>query len=230
MTKRDPFKYFKMSPDIIRLAVMLYVRFPLLLRNVEDLLHERGIEISHETVRFWWNRFGPLFAAEIRRKRVQKLRAHSNWQWHLDEVFVKINGETHYLWRAVDHEGEVMESYVTKRRDRKAVLNFLRKTMKRFGQPHVIVTDKLRSYGAAMKIIGSANRQETGRWLNNRAENSHLPFRRRERVTLRFRRMRSLQKFVAVHSSVHNHFNQERHLYSRANFKLNRAAALAEWR
>jgi len=230
MTKRDPFKYFKMSPDIIRLAVMLYVRFSLLLRNVEDLLHERGIEISHETVRFWWNRFGPLFAAEIRRKRVQKLRAHSNWQWHLDEVFVKINGETHYLWRAVDHEGEVMESYVTKRRDRKAVLNFLRKTMKRFGQPHVIVTDKLRSYGAAMKIIGSANRQETGRWLNNRAENSHLPFRRRERVTLRFRRMRSLQKFVAVHSSVHNHFNQERHLYSRANFKLNRAAALAEWR
>ncbi len=230
MTKRDPFKYFKMSPDIIRLAVMLYVRFPLLLRNVEDLLHERGIEISHETVRFWWNRFGPLFAAEIRRKRVQKLRAHSNWQWHLDEVFVKINGETHYLWRAVDHEGEVMESYVTKRRDRKAALNFLRKTMKRFGQPHVIVTDKLRSYGAAMKIIGSANRQETGRWLNNRAENSHLPFRRRERVTLRFRRMRSLQKFVAVHSSVHNHFNQERHLYSRANFKLNRAAALAEWR
>jgi len=230
MTKRDPFKYFKMSPDIIRLAVMLYVRFSLLLRNVEDLLHERGIEISHETVRFWWNRFGPLFAAEIRRKRVQKLRAHSNWQWHLDEVFVKINGETHYLWRAVDHEGEVMESYVTKRRDRKAALNFLRKTMKRFGQPHVIVTDKLRSYGAAMKIIGSANRQETGRWLNNRAENSHLPFRRRERVTLRFRRMRSLQKFVAVHSSVHNHFNQERHLYSRANFKLNRAAALAEWR
>jgi putative transposase len=107
MIKRDPFKYFKTSPAIIRLAVMMYVRYPLSLRNVEDLLHERGIEISHETVRFWWNRFGPLFAAEIRRKRVQHLRAHSNWQWHLDEVFVKINGETHYLWRAVDHVGEV---------------------------------------------------------------------------------------------------------------------------
>ena len=230
MTKRDPFKYFKTSPQIIRLAVMLYVRYPLSLRNVEDLLHERGIEISHETVRFWWNRFGPLFAAEIRRKRVQHLRAHSNWQWHLDEVFVKINGETHYLWRAVDHEGEVLESYVTKSRDRKAALKFIRKAMKRHGQPHVIVTDKLRSYGAAMKVIGNADRQETGRWLNNRAENSHLPFRRRERAIQRFRKMRSLQKFVSVHSSVCNHFNQERHLYSRNNFKLNRNAALSEWR
>ena len=111
MTKTDPFKGFHSSPEIIRLAVMMYVRFPLSLRNVEDLLHERGIDISHETVRYWWNRFGPMFAAEIRRKRVQQMRAYSNWQWHLDEVFVKINGETHYLWRAVDHEGEVLESY-----------------------------------------------------------------------------------------------------------------------
>jgi len=230
MTKRSPFRYFKTSPEIIRLAVMMYVRFPLSLRNVEYLLHERGIDISHETVRFWWNRFGPMFAAEIRRKRVQQLSAHSNWQWHLDEVFVKINGETHYLWRAVDHEGEVLESYVTKRRDRKAALKFLRNTMKRHGNPHSLVTDKLRSYGAAMKVVGNADRQETGRWKNNRAENSHLPFRRRERAMQRFRSMRTLQKFVAVHASVHNHFNQERHLYSRANFKLNRTAALAEWR
>ncbi len=230
MTKRSPFRYFKTSPEIIRLAVMLYVRFPLSLRNVEDLLHERGIDISHETVRFWWNRFGPMFAAEIRRNRASRMRAYSNWRWHLDEIFVKINGETHYLWRAVDHEGEVLESFVTKRRDRKAALKFLRKSMKRYGQPQVIVTDRLRSYGAAMKVIGNADRQETGRWLNNRAENSHLPFRRRERAMLRFRQMRSLQKFVSVHASVHNHFNQERHLYSRGNFKLNRTAALAEWR
>ena len=167
---------------------------------MEDLLHERGIDISHETVRFWWNRFGPLFAVEIRRKRVQQLRTHSNWQWHLDEVFVKINGETRYLWRAVDHEGEILESYVTKRRDRKAALKFLRKTMKRIGPPHVIVTDLLRSYGAAMKVIGNADRQETGRWLNNRAENSHLPFRRRERAMSRLRKMQTPQKFVAVHS------------------------------
>jgi len=230
MSKPSIFRYFKISPEIIRLAVMMYVRFPLSLRNVEDLLHERGIDISHETVRFWWNRFGPMFAAEIRKRRVQQLRAHSNWQWHLDEVFVKINGETHYLWRAVDHEGEVLESFVTKRRDRKAALKFLRKTMKRYGPPHVIVTDLLRSYGAAMKVIGNADRQETGRWRNNRAENSHLPFRRRERAMLRFRQMQTLQKFVAVHSSVHNHFNLECHLYSRTNFKLNRTAALKEWR
>ena len=230
MKKRCPFRYFKTSPEIIRLAVMLYVRFPLSLRNVEDLLHERGIDVSHETVRFWWNRFGPMFAAEIRRKRVQKLRAYSNWQWHLDEVFVKINGKTHYLWRSVDHEGEVLESYVTKRRDRKAALKFLKKSMKRFGSPQIIVTDKLRSYGAAMKEIGNADRQQTGGWMNNRGENSHLPFRRRERAMQRFRQMRSLQKFAAVHSSVCNLFNLERHLYTRNNFKLNRAAALAEWR
>ena len=209
---------------------MLYVRFPLSLRNVEDLLHERGIDISHETVRYWWNRFGPMFAAEIRRKRVKQMRSYSNWQWHLDEVFVKINGETHYLWRAVDHEGEVLEIFVTKTRDRKAALKFIRKSMKRYGNPHVIVTDKLRSYGAAMKVIGNAPKQETGLWLNNRAEKSHLPFRRRERAMQRFRYMRSLQKFAALHASVCNHFNQERHLCSRDNFKANRAAALAEWR
>ncbi len=230
MTKNNPFRYFKTSPEIIRLAVMLYVRFPLSLRNVEDLLHEHGIDISHETVRFWWNRFGPLFAAEIRRSRVKRMRAYSNWQWHLDEVFVKINGELHYLWRAVDHEGEVLETFVTKRRDRKAALEFLRKIMKRYGKPVIIVTDKLRSYGAAMKVIGNAEKQEAGRWKNNRAENSHLPFRRREREMLRFRRMRSLQKFVTVHSSVYNHFNQERSLSKRNHFKLNRTAALAEWR
>ena len=194
MTKRSPFRYFKTSPEVIRLAVMMYIRFPLSLRNVEDLLHERGIDISHETVRFWWNRFGPLFAAEIRKKRVSQMRAYSNWQWHLDEVFVRINGETHYLWRAVDHEGEVLESYVTKRRDRKAALKFHKKTMKRHGNPHSLVTDKLRSYGAAMKVVGNADKQETGRWLNNLAKNSHQPFRRRERAMIRFRRMRTLQK------------------------------------
>jgi putative transposase len=145
MTKRSPFRYFKTSPEIIRLAVMTYVRFPLSLRNVEDLLHERGIDISYETVRFWWNRFGSLFAADIRKKRVSQMRAYSNWQWHLDEVFVNINSETHYLWRAVDHEGEVLESYVTKRRDRKAAFKSIRKTMKRLGRAHIFITDKLRS-------------------------------------------------------------------------------------
>jgi putative transposase len=230
MTQRSPFRYFKTSPEIIRLAVMLYVRYPLSLRNVEDLLHERGIEISHETVRFWWNRFGPMFAAAIRRRRVDRMRALPHWRWHLDEIFVKINGVTHYLWRAVDHEGEVLEAYVSKSRDRKAALKFLRKTLKRHGRPHVFVTDKLRSYGAALKDLGLPDERETGQWLNNRAENSHQPFRRRERAMLRFRRMRSLQKFAAVHSSIHNLFNAERILSSRDNFKASRTAALAEWR
>ena len=228
MTQRSPFRYFKTSPEIIRLAVMMYIRFPLSLRNVEDLLHERGIDISYETVRFWWHRFGPMFASEIRKRRVEGMRS-SHWRWHLDEVFVKINGERHYLWRAVDHEGEVLESSVTKTRDKKSALKFLKKTLKRHGRPDEIVTDRLRSYGAALRDLGIGDRQETGRWANNRAENSHQPFRRRERAMLRFRRMRTLQKFASVHASVYNHFNRDRALYSRQNFKANRAAALAEW-
>ncbi len=186
MTKPSPFKWFKTSPEIIRLAVMLYVRFPLSLRNVEDLLHERGVDISHETVRHWWHRFGPMFAAEIRKRRIQGMQS-SRWRWHLDEIFVKINGERHYMLRAVDHEGEVLESFVTKTRDKKAALKFLKKAMRKHGRPEAIVTDKLRSYGAALKEIGCDTRQETGRCLNNRAENSHLAFRRRERAMLRFR-------------------------------------------
>jgi len=229
MTNRFPFRYFKTSPEIIPLTVMMYVRFPLSLRNVEDLLHERGIEISHETVRFWWQRFGPMFAAEIRKRRVSAMKS-SKWRWHLDEVFVKINGETHYLWRAVDHEGEVLESYVTKTRDKTAALRFPKKSMKRHGSPEVIVTNRLRSYGAALKDLGRGDDREMARWRNNRAENSPQPFRRRERAMLRFRRMRSLQKFASVHASVHNHFNQERSLSSRPNYKANRAAALTEWR
>ena len=209
---------------------MLYVRFPLSLRNVEDLLHERGIDVSHETIRFWWNRFGPMFASEIRRRRIQQLRAFSRWQWHVDEVFVKINGERYYLWRAVDHEGEVLESVVSKRRNKRSALKMLRKLMRRYGQPEVLVTDRLASYKAALRDIGCEDRQACGRWLNNRVENSHLPFRRRERAMQRFRRMRSLQKFVSVHSSVFNHFNQDRSLSKRDHFKQNRTAALAEWR
>ena len=147
------------------------------IRLIEDLLYERGVDVCHETVRYWWNRFGPLFAAEIRKRRVHH-GSFSNWRWHLDEVFVRINGETHYLWRAVDHEGEVLEVLATKRRDRRAALRFLRKVMKQYGRPKVIVTDKLPSYRAAMKEMGIDRRQVTGQWLNNPAENSHQPFRR----------------------------------------------------
>ena len=170
---------------------------------------ERGIDLCHETVRFWWDRFGPMFAAETRRRRVGHMRAYTHWKWRLDEVYVKINGEMHYLWRAVDQEGDVLESFVTKTRDKAAALKFIKRAMRRHGKPEAIVTDGLRSYGAAMKEFGNQDRQEIGRWANNRAENSHLPFRRRERVMLRFRRMKTLQKFASVHGSVHNHFNSE---------------------
>ena len=183
---KNPFRYFNSSPEIIRLTVMMYVRYPLSLRQVEDLLFERGIDICHETVRFWWNRFGPIFAAEIRKRRVHH-RSYSQWRWHLDEVFVRINSEIHYLWRAVDHEGEVLG-------------NFERQ-----------------------------ERRECRRWLNNRAENSHQPFRRWEKAMAKFRDVKTLQKFSAVHASIHNHFNHERDLNRRDIFKQDRAAALAEW-
>src|SRR5580658_1736473 len=169
---RNPFKYYNSSPEVIRLVVMMYVKYPLSLRNVEDLLAERGIEICHETVRFWWNRFGPMFAAEIRKKRVDAMRAHTHWRWRLDEMYVKINGEMHDLWRAVDQEGEVLESFVTKERDKAAALKFIKKTLKRHGLPKVITTDGLRSYKAALKAIGNASKQEIGRWASNRVENS----------------------------------------------------------
>ena len=194
---------------------MMYPRHPLSLRNVEDLLAERGIDISHETVRFWWNRFGPMFAAEIRKNRVAHLRRFPQWRWHLDEVFVKINGRLCYLWRAVDHEGEVLEAVVTAKRNKAAALKLLKRIMKKYGRPRKIVTDGLRAYSAAMKEVGYADRQEVGRGLNNRAENSHQPFRRRERAMQRFRSIKTLQKFSSAHSQLHNHFNQERHLVTR---------------
>ena len=211
------------------MAVMLYVRYPLSLRNVEDLLSERGVDICLETVRFWWNRFGPMFAAEIRRRRVNCMRGFRHWRWNLDQVFVKINGERHYLWRAVDHEGEILESYVTKKRDKSAAFEFLKKALKRHGGAEVIVTDGLRSYPAAMRKLGNLDRREMGQWKNNRAENSHLPFRRRERAMPRFRRTSTLQKFVSVHASFYNHFKSERHLVDRETYKIRRSAALAEW-
>ena len=160
MSNARIFRYFRTSPEIIRLAVMMCVRYPLLLRNVEDLLHERGIDITHEIIRFWWNRFGTIFAAGIQRIRIQAMRRFRHRRWNLDEVFVKINGVRHYLWRAVDHEGEVLESFVTKRRDKKAALKFLRKSLRRHGAVEAILTDRLASYGAALKVLGAVDKRE----------------------------------------------------------------------
>src|ERR1700744_1628718 len=147
----NPFRYFNSSPEVIRLVVMMYVRYPLSLRNVEDLLAERGIDISHETVRVRGNRLGPIVAAEIRKRRVARMRACPQWRWHLDEVFVKVNGKLCYLWRAVDHEGEVLEAVVTAKRDKAGALKLLKRIMKKYGAPCSIVTDRLRAYSAAMK-------------------------------------------------------------------------------
>ena len=159
------------------------------------------------------------------------MRGYPQWRWHLDEVFVKVNGKVCYLWRAVDHEGEVLEAVVTAKRDKAAALKLLKRIMKKYGRPRKIVTDGLRAYSAAMNAIGvAAERHEVGGRLNNRAENSHQPFRRRERAMQRFRSVKTLQKFSSVHAQVHNQFNQERHLVTRQVYKQRRSAALAEWR
>ena len=170
-----------------------------------------------------------MFASGISRQRVSRMRGFHHWRWHVDEVFVKINGGCHFLWRAEDHEGEILESYFTKKRDEYAALLFLKMALKRHGRAAAIVIDGLRSYSAAIRALGSFDRREIGRWKNNRAKNSYLPFRRREWAMLRFRRMKSLQKFASVHTSLHYHFNQERHLVDRQTYKIRRSAALAEW-
>ena len=157
------------------------------------------------------------------------LRGFRQWRWHLAEMYVKLNGEMVYLWRAVDQEGEILESYITKTRDKEAALAFMKKALKRHGSPEKITTDGLRSYRAAMNELGNADKQEVGRWANNRLENSPLPFRRRERAMLRFRRMKTLQKFASVQASVHNHFNLERHLIDRTTYKESHSVALAKW-
>jgi putative transposase len=229
MSEQNIFRYFNSSPEVIRVAVMMYIRHSLSLREVEDLFFERGIDITYETVRFWWHRFGQIFAADLRKKRA-RAGYNRHWQWHLDEVFVKVNGERHYLWRAIDHEGEVLECYVSKKRDAKKALKFIKKALKRHGLPKRIVTDKLASYRAALKKIGILGRHCTDQYLNNQAENSHLPFRRRERGMLKFRRTKTLQKFVSIHSSIYNHFNTCRHRLSRQNYKAKRADLLYEWR
>lgn len=159
------------------------------LRNVDDILFERGIDLCHETVRLCWNRFGPMSAADIGRQRVSRMQSSHQWRWHLDEMYVNVNGEHHYLWRGVDHEGEVLECFVPKKREKSAALAFMERILKRHGKVEAIVPDGLRSYPAAMHELGNLDCHEMGRWLNNRAENAHLPFSRRERAMLRFRRI-----------------------------------------
>src|SRR5262249_54825985 len=209
-------------PPIIRPPVCLYLRFTLSYRDVEDLLAERGLDVSYETVRRWVLKFGPVFARELRRRRPRPTA-----KWHLDEMAVIISGRQFWLWRAVDDEGEVLDLLVQRRRDKAAAVQLMRKLLKKLGfAPDVLVTDKLRSYGAAKSEIGLAGRHEQGLRKNNRAESSHLPVRRRERKMQRFKSPGSAQRFLSAHAAVHNTFNVQRHLVSRDTLRALRSEAL----
>jgi transposase-like protein len=211
---------------VIRHAVWLYARFTLSFRDVEDLLAERGLDVSYETVRRWVLKFEPLFARELRRRRPQPTS-----RWHLDEMAVMIAGQRLWLWRAVDDEGEVFDLLVQRRRDAAAAVKLMRRLLKKLGfAPDVLATDRLSSYGAAKSEMELSARHEQGLRMNNRAENSHQPVRRRERKMQRFRSTGSAQRFLSVHAAVHKTFNIQRHLTSRRTLRALRTEAFQLWR
>ena len=220
------FKRHRFPPDVIRYAVWLYFRFTLSVRDVEELLAQRGIEVSREAVRCWVIKFGPLIAANLRRRRLPP-----TGRWHLDEMVVKISGQRMYLWRAVDDEGEVLDVLVQKRRNKVAALKLLRRLLKNQGiHPEVIVTDGLTSYPAAMRILGCKDRHHPGRLRdNNRVENSHLVIRRRERKQQKFKSQGSAQRFLSSHGPIYNTFNIQPHLISRPGLRTLRAGAHQAW-
>ena len=220
------FKRHRFPPDTIRHAVWLYFRFTLSIRDVEELMAQRGILVSREAVRCWVNKFGPLIASNLRRRRDRP-----TGRWHLDEMVVKISGRRMYLWRAVDDEGEVLDVLVQKRRNKAAALKLLRRLLKNQGvHPETITTDKLASYGAAVWDLGLTNRHRSGGMReNNRVENSHLVIRRRERKQQKFKSQGSAQRFLACHAAVYNTFNIQPHLISRSSLRSLRAQADQAW-
>ena len=219
------FTRHRFHPDIIRHAVWLYARFTLSYRDVEDLLAERGLDISYESVRRWFLKFGAPIAQNLRRSRPPP----SDF-WHLDEMVIVIRGRQHWLWRAIDNEGEVLDFLVQSRRNAKAALNLIRKLLKKQGwAPTRITTDKLRSYHVAFRTLGLTAEHIDNKRANNRAENSHQPVRRRERKQQRFKSPGPAQRFLNIQSSVYNTFYVQRHLLSRPTFKRYRADVFNEW-
>ena len=226
MMKAVSYSCHRFPADVIRRAVWLYFRFTLSFRDVEDLMAERGIDVSYETVRFWTRKFGRLFGYNLR-----KARPGPTGRWHLDEMVVRIAGQRMYLWRAVDDEGEVLYMLVQKRRNKQAALRLLRKLLTRQGiHPQAFVTDGLASYRAAFNELGCSDRHHPRRLRdNNRAENSHLPIRCRERKQQRFKSQGSAQRFLATHASIYNTFNIQRHLLRRSTLRHLRTEAMVTW-
>ncbi|WP_406483510.1 IS6 family transposase [Streptomyces sp. NBC_01615] len=219
------YKGFRFPAEVVSHAVWLYHRFPLSFREVEELLLVRGVVVSHEAIRQWCDRFGPQYASALRRRRPQ-----AGDKWHLDEVFIKINGARHYLWRAVDQDGNVLDILVQSKRDAKAAKRFMAKLMKRQRQvPRVLVTDKCRSYGPAHRELMGSVEHRSHKGLNNRAENSHQPTRQRERAMKYFRSPGGAQKFLSAFSAISPHFRPRRHLMSAPEYRTEMQHRFTIW-
>lgn len=220
------FKRHRFPADVIRHAVWLYFRFTLSLRDVEELLAQRGIEVSYETIRCWTIKFGPQIARNLKRRRLAP-----SPRWHLDEMVCSVGGKRMYLWRAVDDEGEVLDLVMQRNRDTGAALKLLKRLLRNQPvEPETITTDGLGSYVAALKILGLQDRHRPGRLReNNRAENAHLPIRRRERKMQRFKSQASAQRFLTTHSAIYNTFYTQPHLISRPTLRRFRGEALRVW-
>ncbi|KUN57773.1 transposase [Streptomyces canus] len=219
------YKGHRYPVEVISHCVWLYHRFPLSFREVEELMLERGIVVSYETIRRWCGKFGQAYANALRRREPQ-----AGDKWHLDEVFIKINGEQKYLWRAVDQYGNVLDILVQNRRDKSAARRFLRRLMKKTcAVPRVIVTDKLRSYGAAHREVMPSVEHRQSKYLNNRAENSHQPTRQRERAMKGFRSLGGAQRFLSAFSGISPHFRPSRHLMTAATHRAEMSIRFAIW-
>lgn len=219
------FKRHRFPPDVIRNSIWLYARFTLSFRDVEEMFAERGLDVSYETVRRWFLKFGSEVAANLKRARPTP-----SDHWHLDEMTIVIRGTRYWLWRAVDNEGEVLDFLVQRRRDAKVATKLMKKLLKRQGfRPTRIVTDKLRSYRSAFRAIGLTAIHDQGLRANNRAENSHLPVRRRERKMQRFKSPGSAQRFLSIQSATYNTFYHQRHLLTRSIYKQLRDGSFEAW-